>query len=110
MSCPSSLQAVPTESRSRLSRCPEGPGDHPVFWAVHTSYFAPPTGQRRVSVAFSSSLAWLFAKMPVQHVLRKFRTLVFQDLCALFDTAVERHADLPLPCKDVGVLNRCFVH
>src|SRR5215510_8595275 len=50
-----------------------------------------------------------FAEMTVDHVLREFDALVFQDLRILFHAAVERHADLPGPRKYVRIFYRGFV-
>src|SRR5467141_4811252 len=46
----------------------------------------------------------------VEHLFRKRLTLEFQELKILFHVAIERKANLPGPCEDLGVLNRRFVH
>src|ERR1700739_4161934 len=46
----------------------------------------------------------------VKQLFRKRLTLEFQKLKILFHVAIERKANLPGPCEDLGVLDRRFVH
>src|SRR5258708_37941860 len=59
---------------------------------------------------WSGSRSRSLDEAPVEHLLRKRLALEFQELKILFHVTIERKANLPGPCEDLGVLDRRFVH
>src|SRR6195256_3180867 len=54
-------------------------------------------------------LSWLLAKMPIHELFDKFDTLELEHLGVLFQTPIERHADLPGPRKHLRIRDGGFV-
>src|SRR5260370_42710899 len=61
--------------------------------------------RRIMGASFADLVTGLLAQRPIQQLLREFRALVFQEPGILLHTAIQRHADLPGPRKDLRILD-----
>src|SRR5262245_4256379 len=69
----------------------------------------PNDASTRCLICFSPLLRWLPSKVSIDQFFRELHTLEFSELRTPIQTAIQRQADLPGPCKYHGVLDRGFI-